>query len=329
MEKLTENLVQTICTREGIAAETIEPLSGGLVNQVFRVNDQYVVRIGAREDAFERLRCESELLQQLAGQIPVARVLAFGQQDDRVYQIQEYVRGQKLYLIWDQLAADAQERLVAEFASIRQALASLRFADFGLVYEPARRCATWEAFFGARLQRTLDEISALQIHMAPGYLELAQEYFAEQQQTLAGEVSTLVHGDLWLGNVLVDGSHISALVDFEFALHAPPDYELHILEAFCLYPNDYTEEDPTVARTYTTADFAGFFRLLRKYDPALFETPHLRERVNLYHLQATLSSYLEWRKQQRANIPYHLPSARGFYAARIANFTSNHAVRLF
>lgn len=329
MDKLTEDCVRAVCQRERIAVETMQPLTGGLVNQVILVNDRYVVRLGSREDAFERLRCETELLQQLAGQVPVPQILAFGQQDERVYQIQQYVRGQKLYLIWDQLSSAAQERLAAEFAGYRRVLGTARFADFGLISEPKRRCASWEAYFGAKLQRTLEEINDLRIHIAPGFLELAQEYFEANRHTLASEISTLVHGDLWLGNVLVDQERITALIDFEFALHAPPDYELHILEAFCLYPNDYAEEDPAVSRTYTAADFVGFFRLVHQYDPALFETPHLRERVNLYHLQATLSSYLEWRKQERDRIPYSQPAAKGFYTARIANFTSNHAVHLF
>ena len=75
---------------------SIQPLSGGQVNQVFLVNGQYVIRVGAREDAFERLRCETELLRQLTGQIPVTAVLAFGHQEEHVYQIQEFVSGQKM-----------------------------------------------------------------------------------------------------------------------------------------------------------------------------------------------------------------------------------------
>ena len=329
MEPAAEYFVQAICQRERIAVETIQLLSGGMVNQVFLVNGQYVVRIGARENAFERLRYEAELLQQLAGQIPVPAVLAFGEQEQRAYQIQEFVRGQKLYLIWDQLGSAGQERLVAEFAGYRQILGAVRFADFGMVFEPAQRCASWEAFLSAKFQRTLAEISALQIHVEPGFAELAQQYFAEYRHTLAGDISALVHGDLWLGNILVDEGRISALLDFEFALHAPPDYELHILESFCLYPNDYAEEDAAVSRTFSTADFSGFFKLLRKYDAGLFETPHLRERVNLYHLLSTLTSYLEWRKVNHATIPYHQPAARGFYMPKITNFTSNHSARLF
>jgi Ser/Thr protein kinase RdoA (MazF antagonist) len=328
-DEAAHQCIQAICKRERISLESIRPLSGGQVNQVFLLNDQVVLRIGSREDAFERLRCETELLQQLVGLVPVAAVLAFGQQDGQVYQLQEYVRGEKLYLIWDQLSPGTQDRLVAEFAGIRQALATLRFADFGRVSQPALRHHTWETYICTLFEQTLAEINERQIHLVPGFVQLARDYFDQYRHTLSSGVSTLVHGDLWLGNILVDQGRIAALIDFEFALHAPPDYELHILEDFCLYPNDYAEEDPSVDRTFTTVDFAGFFRRLRRVDPILFDMPHLRERVNLYHLQSTFHSYLEWRKQQSAVIPYHQPAAQGFYMARISNYTSNHSVRMF
>ena len=76
-----ENLVQTICSKEGLKIREFRALSGGQVNQVFLIDDAYVLRIGAREDAFQRLKRETELLQSLINKIPVPKIFAFGQQD--------------------------------------------------------------------------------------------------------------------------------------------------------------------------------------------------------------------------------------------------------
>jgi hypothetical protein len=51
-----ENLVKEICRRENICIESINPLKGGQINQVFLVNNAYIIRIGLGEAAFERLR---------------------------------------------------------------------------------------------------------------------------------------------------------------------------------------------------------------------------------------------------------------------------------
>lgn len=320
-----QSVVRSICNQEKIAVETLRPLSGGQINQVFLVNDQYVIRIGARQDAYLRLQRETSLLQRLAGSLPVPHVYAFGEHDGQVYQIQQYVSGAKLYQVWGQLAPAQQDQIVSELAGYRKTLASLRFPDFGLYYE-AMHHVNWADFITTKFQKTLAEIAALNLRMAPGFLDLAAEYFAMHQTSLAGGAPCLVHGDLWLGNILVEQGHITALLDFEFALQAPQDYELLKIEDFSLYPNDYAEEGD---ENFCAADFAGFCQLLRKHDAALFETPRLRERLNLYHLEAALSDHLEWRKANLTTIPPEMMAAKTFYMARITNFIFDHGAHLF
>jgi Ser/Thr protein kinase RdoA (MazF antagonist) len=157
-------------------------------------------------------------------------------------------------------------------------------------------------------------------------LELAEDYFVTHKHVLEGGAPALLHGDLTMINILVNGGNISALIDFEYAMMAPVDYELWAMEAFCLYPNDYAEEDREI---FSTADFAGFFPLLRKYYPELFETPNLRRRMNLYQIDAGLSSYVAWRKDNLQRYPPEKMAAKEFYLARISNFVFEHGVRMF
>ncbi len=91
------DIVQAICRKEGLAGRQLQVLNGGQVNQVYQVDGDYVLRIGARADAADRLKRETILLRSLAGRIPVPRVHAFGEQDGQVYQIQQFLPGQKLY----------------------------------------------------------------------------------------------------------------------------------------------------------------------------------------------------------------------------------------
>ncbi len=323
---MVENLVRAICQKEGLNGQNIQVLKGGQVNQVFRIDGEYVLRIGAREDAFERLKHETELIQSLANKIPVPRIYAFGQQDDRVYQIQQFIPGQKLYSIWKNLAPDMQENICAELAAHLKILHSVIFPYFGYAHQDTKRYDAWSDFLSEKFQHTLEEIRTLNLRMAPGFLELAVDYFDEHKHVLQHGIPALVHGDLSLMNILVDNGGISAILDFEYSLQAPIDYELWTMEAFCLYPNDYAEEDNEF---FSTADFASFIPLLRKHYSALFETRYLRERLNLYHLESALSSYLAWRKDNLSTIPPDKMAAKGFYMARITNFISSHGTRMF
>lgn len=320
------DLVRVICQKEGIDCQSIEVLTGGQVNQVYRVNDALIVRVGARADAFSRLEHETALLRRFAGKMPVPEVLAFGQHEGHIYQIQQAVPGQKLYLLWKNLRPVVQEEIVAQLAGALKTLHSTPGDHFGLARPDAPRFETWVDFLSAKFRQTLDELRELNIAMAPGFVEQAAEYFESHKHVLSHGVPALIHGDLTLVNLLAEERRLSSLLDFEFAAYAPIDYELWTLEAFCLYPNDWAEEDNEV---YCTADFAGIFPLLRRYYPALFEVDHLRERLDLYHLDATLGSYLSWRKDNFSTIPPERMASKEFYMARITNFTFRHGARMF
>lgn len=319
-------IIRAICQAEGLDAREIRPLSGGQVNQVFLVDHQFILRIGGREDAFMRLERETDLLRRLAGRVPVPPVLAFGQQDEMVYQIQQFVPGQKLYRVWKELTPGEQETIVVELAEAMKVIHSLPAPSFGYDRPDQPPYNSWSSFLSAKFNRTLEEIRAYGIRMVPGILELAGEYFDEHRHVLEDGQPTLVHGDLTMVNVLVERGHVSAILDFEYSLHAPRDYELFDLELFCLYPNDYAEEDWEI---FCAADFGQFFQLLRKHYPALFEIPDLRERVDLYQVDATLGSYLGWRKANLATISPERMAAKDFYMARITNFIFPHGARMF
>ncbi len=319
-------LIEAICRKEGLRCENIQPLHGGQVNRVYRIGEDAVLRIGAREDARLRLRRETDLLQSLPPELPAPKVLAFGELEGQVYQVQRFIPGQKLYAVWRDLSALEQEAVIADLAACMEILHGLKMPRFGLFFEDDRQMNSWAGYLSASLARTLEDLASFRFRMFPGIVELAKEYFEAHQQVLADASPVLVHGDLSFVNILVHEGKLSALIDFEYAMQAPRDYELWVIEAFCLYPNDYAEEENEV---FCTGDFARVFPLLQKHAPGLFATPHLRERVNLYHLEAALGSYTAWRKANLPAIPPEKMASKEFYLARIANFIFRRGVRLF
>ncbi len=321
-----ENIVREICQKEGIKARNIQVLSGGQVNAVFLVEGEVVIRIGSRGDALQRMKHESELIQSLGGEIPVPKIYALGQHGGLAYQVQQVLPGQKLYSAWKNFRAEEQENIVAELVGYLKIIHNRRCLSFGYAQNPSSMFESWSQFIADHFQKTLDEIAALGIRMVPGYLEMAMDYFEAHKHVLQNSVPVLVHGDLSLVNLLVDKGKISGILDFEYSLQAPKDYELWVTEAFCLYPNDWAEEENEV---YCSADFANFFNLLQKYYPEMFEIPDLRQRVNIYQLEASLSNYLAWRKDNLSTIPPEVMAAKEFYMARITNFIFTHGTRMF
>ena len=107
---------------------------------------RYVLRIGAREDALQRLTRETELLRRLENKIPVPKILAFGQQDGFIYQIQQYLPGQKLISVWKDLRPETQENLAAELAGYLKILHSTPPSSSGFASQDGQRYETWRRF---------------------------------------------------------------------------------------------------------------------------------------------------------------------------------------
>jgi hypothetical protein len=92
----------------------------------------------------------------------------------------------------------------------------------------------------------------------------------------------LIHGDVYLGNVLVDDDRITALIDFEFARLAPPDLELiSFVRALDAERRLGIGRPPLLA--WLAADY-----------PDLFADPYLDEKLWLYALAFTMRGILFW-----------------------------------
>ena len=98
--------------------------------------------------------------------------------------------------------------------------------------------------------------------------------------TAGGEV--LLHGDFYLGNVLVHGGHVSALIDFEFSRLGPPDLEL-ISVVRALEAESRLGLHRPALLVWLAADY-----------PGLFDAADLDRRLWRYALAYTIRQIIFW-----------------------------------
>ena len=251
-------------------------LSGGCVGDVYRVTTGDGRRLVAKVDAAgtETLAVEGRMLQDLAdgGAVPVPAVIGCG---DGVL-VMEYVAHD------GQGSDDAQVDLAAKVA----ALHDIRGPGFGYGYDtvigglpqPCPREDSWVEFFrrhrleamatqafdvGRLPERDLERVRALGARLG--------EWLDEP------EYPSLLHGDLWGGNVLVDRGRVAALID-PAVYHGHPEVELAFGTMFGTLGPCFFEE----------------YRRRRRLDDGFFETR--RELYNLYpllvHVRLFGGSYL-------------------------------------
>ncbi|HTE17994.1 MAG TPA: phosphotransferase, partial [Armatimonadota bacterium] len=144
-------------------------------------------------------------------------------------------------------------------------------------------------YIESRLRKRLDLLMRVPA-VDREFLLAAERYVRRQSPVLVDGPCCLIHRDLHFGNVLVDGPHLTAILDFELAESGPPDYELDTIFRFLSAPWLFAE--PSAGSGVTPARFASVWIRLKRGYPEMFAVSRLRERLSLYALDHALSSLI-------------------------------------
>ena len=200
-------------------------------NDVWRLEHGYL-RVAWRGDR-SRLAREAELLGRLQGFLPVPEVLDGGGDDRLSWSLTAGMPGAAYEHLCVQPAPPRLRDLAREVAALLRALHSWSvpgdLADLlrhpGEDPDPLRRAGSELVLRPPSAVLGLIPVARQLPFVDHGVLDAAAERLAELGD-LTTDGAVLLHGDFYLGNVLTQGDHPSALIDLEFARMGPRDLEL-------------------------------------------------------------------------------------------------------
>ncbi|MDD5259575.1 MAG: aminoglycoside phosphotransferase family protein [bacterium] len=273
----------------GVKITRANPIRGGLFNTSYKVEmaDEraVVLRIAPPRDK-KLLSVEKQLLKRevyvnkcLKGtEIPVPKLLFSDfsrKMIDRDYIISEFVEGYSAFYHQKYLAKQEMDHIYRELGDYARRIHSLENKEQWFGYPPPfARDKKWSDFI-AQYVRSLEE----DLNRHP-YLSLPKEYslsdITKKLVPQLDKVKTprLIHGDLWLRNILIRKEHgcykISAILDWDRALWGDPYFE------WILYG---TDPNPS------------FWKAYGKTMPAISEAAYVR--VLLYKSCGAIQAALE------------------------------------
>ena len=199
-------------------------------NDVWRLKHGYL-RVAWRGDR-SRLAREAELLGRLQGFLPVPEVLDGGGDDRLSWSLTAGMPGAAYEHLCVQPAPPRLRDLAREVAALLRALHSwsvpgdladlLRHPDQDP--DPLRHAGSELVLMPPSAVLGLIPLARQLPFVDHGVLDAAAERLAELGD-LTTDGAVLLHGDFYLGNVLIQGDHPSALIDLEFARMGPRDLE--------------------------------------------------------------------------------------------------------
>jgi aminoglycoside phosphotransferase (APT) family kinase protein len=257
-------------------------------NDVWRIDD-FFLRVAWRGDR-TRLAREAALMEALSGVVPVPQVVALGGDHAVSWSISRTAAGQPLGDLCEPPFADELRVAMAELAGTLRALHHWtpppQILDL-LSDRPGQGPGDPMAIVGADtvplpIPRALALVEPLKRldHVDGAIVDAAVARMTELADVDLVAVDRIIHGDAYIGNVLVQDGRITALLDFEFARLGPADLELisfvRAMDA---------ERRLGIARP-------PLLDWLQEDYPELFAAPDLDRRLWLYALAFTLRHIL-------------------------------------
>ena len=201
-----------------------ENLAGGFANTNIRVDleDGHVLLRLYQRDARQAAK-EAAIAAHLADTVPIARFLHIGQHADYRYALVAWIDGPRLELTLPAMAP--AEKHAAGHAAGKALAATHRFTYDQVGFLNADLKVDFpipEGFLLTFLRGSLIEGQANAL-LGDALARAAMDYAAANQHLDWGGPPCLIHSDFNGSNILMRGTKIAAVIDWEFAMSARPD----------------------------------------------------------------------------------------------------------
>lgn len=252
--KLTSDQITEMTKRAfGVFPETIEELTDGYFNSAYMIKlangERTVLKVSpAREVLVMRyekniMEAEVNVLNKIYSQknVPVPKVLYYDQNRDIAdseFFFMDFIEGVPLNKVRDELTPLQLKEIKKEAGMYAKNIKITKSNYFGYISQNNKRFNTWSAAFSCMIKELLDDAYDMGVVLPCNYQRIYDA--VKEKGNILDMVKTpsLVHKDLWEGNVFVDpiAAKITGFVDFERAIYADA-----LLEPVCGFLLDNEE----------------------------------------------------------------------------------------
>ena len=233
-----KQLIQSICELEGLSVQNIQVLTGGDINQCFKLTGQQsqkVIKLNSLHRFPKMLQLEAKSLEELrlTSTFNIPEVIAYGDYLQFQYLILEYVEpGTPKTQDWPKFG----EQLAQLHQTSQTNFGYTTTNYIGELPQPNDTEVTAANFYiRQRLQ------PQLKLAQQKNYkLSSVEAFLLEIPSLIPNRLASLVHGDLWSGNYLFHSKKGFYLIDPSIA-YSLAEFDLAMMQLFGGFPSSVFE----------------------------------------------------------------------------------------
>ena len=301
----TDEVVKT-CKLLGIS---IDPSSlfqamAGNVNATYITKD-YVVKMN--QDKKERTYYSNKVIFEALGvDTPVVEVLAYDFFEKTPYEVLIMKRSSGTMLLDDifDLTPQSQKDLFRQVVKVVKKMLAIDFDNFGNVNSD-RSFPTYTDYLKHTFTENAKQIRKQKLCEEKDITRI-EEYFLKQINIFDNEQAVFVHTDMHMGNIFHENEKLTAVIDFDHSLKAPPSRVLLSLLGFIDNPSQFAEGTDYYPK-YKGKNFYHLFPVLKEELSDIFTDPLLLKKLNLLGIRegvdwVAANWSTEWNKEMIGNL---------------------------
>lgn len=262
------------------AIDEIVEAGAGNVNATYITKD-LVVKLNQKKGQPDYL-ANKIVSDRFGTQLPVVNVLAYDDFEKTPFEVLVMKRSKGAMLLDDIVEMSEQDReiIFQQVLDVINHLFEIKFSDFGWINLDGRESyPTYAEFLNKEFNEHISKIRAEKL-CAPEDIDKIEAYFKKHISIFDSCESVFIHTDTHMGNILHEGTKLTALLDFDYSLKAPKVRALNSLLGFIDNPQQYVEGTKDFSK-FKGKNFHHLLPILKLKFPEIFADSQLLRKLNL------------------------------------------------
>lgn len=291
---MDEKVIKQIFLQNNLEeAKSINKINIGFTNEVYSVNDKFILKVCEDLDNEEKFDREVLFYDFFKNKIPVPNVIVcdnFKRVYDKIFMIYPKIEGDNLYSKWHLINNDKRKNIIKQLCGILKIINNTPYEKF-LKRLKLTPLVSWHDKMLNQIRNSLIKIEDKKI-ISNDFIKAINDFVDENHSVLFEQKIALVYWDAHFDNILIRKNKIVGILDFERTELSSIDFTLDIIKRMLEYPKKYMSEE--FEKFAKKKDYAQLLIWFQEFYPELFGFKNLNKRLDLYAIEHSLDDLLYW-----------------------------------